>query len=319
MIAGRVVGCAVVFLAVLAGVVPASDAGAQEAGPGMAADPARVDIPPPQAAMTEESAAGAQRQPSAAPEGLKLAGDFKFQVPRGAAPARSLAGIALAGALSVSILMLCAIRGLERLIRLRALAFGYFGFALGGLGLYAMMATRLMETPADLMTLKVTSQGDAALVETVVAFAQRRKEIEGDPYELGGLALYDGSVNLFLADRVEFVAGQTPGLLEPRRKSLMVEVRGDSVAFYQEVELLGIPLVVTLLVPVEGRTNALRFGKPAARVGTWRVVPGALVAVLWENLRDAMAGAVADAKLADSFMVERISDGFIHLTLRPSG
>lgn len=319
MIAGRVAGCGLGFVAVLAGTLLVADAAAQEAGHGLSADQARVDIPHPQSAMPEESVSDAQRQPSAVPEGLELAGDFKLRLPLGAAPAGSLAGITVAGAISITILMLCAMRGLERLFRLRASAVGYIGFALGGLGLYALIGMRLIETPGDLLTLKVTAQGDASLVETIVAFARQRKEIEGDPYGLDGVAVYDGSVNLFLADRVDFDAGPGPCLLEPCRRSLMVEVRDAAVAFYQEVEVLGTPLVVTLLVPVEGRTNALRFGEPSARVGTWPVLPRALVVALWNNLRGAMAGALDDATFADAFNVERISDGFIHLTLRPSG
>lgn len=319
MIAGRVVGGGLWLLTVLAGALLIADAAGLEAGSVLSADQARIDVSHPRSAPSEESARDQPQQPPAAPETLKLAGDFKLRLPGGAAPAKSLAGMAMAGALSITILMLCLMRGLERLVRLRASAFGYIGFALGGLGLYALMGMRLLETPVDLVTLKVTAQGDASLVEAIIAFAQRRKEFEGDPYDLSGVALYDGSVNLFLADRVDFVAGQNPSLLEPCRKALMVEVRGDAVAFYQEIEVLGLPLVVTLLVPVEGRTNALRFGEPSARVGTWPVLPRALVAAFWDNLRGAMAVALADARFKDAFDVERISDGFIHLALRPSG
>lgn len=319
MIAWRVVGGDLRFLAVLAGALLIFDAAGQETGPDPSAEQARADISHPLSAPAMESGEDSRQQPPMAAEGLRLAGDFKVRLPRGAVPAKSLAGIAMAGALSLSILMLCAMRGLERLVRLRVSAFGYIGFALGGLGLYALMGMRLLETPSDLATLKVTTQGDASLAETIVAFAQRRSELAGDPYDLNGVAVYDGSVNLFLADRVEFVTGQSPSLLEPSRGSLMVEVRDDAVAFYQEIEMLGMPLVVTLLVPVEGRTNALRFGKPSARIGTWPVLPGALVTALWENLWGAMTVALADVRFANAFNVERISDGFIHLALRPSG
>jgi hypothetical protein len=267
----------------------------------------------------KEGSAEKPQTPTVAPEALKLPGDFKLRLPEGAAPAKSLAGIAMAGVLSITFFMLCAIRGLERLVRVRPNAAGYLCCALGGLGLYALMAMRLLEVPPDIVTLKTTRQGDASLVELIVAFARRRAELAGDPYDLGTVAVYDGSVNLFLEGRLEFVARRNPPVLEPLRKSLTIDIRGDAVLFYQEVELLGMPLIVTLIVPVEGRTNALRFGEPAARIGTWTVLPRKLVMALWDNLRGAMAGAVAETKVMDTFNVERISEGFIHLTLRQSG
>jgi hypothetical protein len=319
MMSARVVGRGLGFPVVVAGAWLLTGAVAQEAGPDPSADPVAVDVAQPQSGPSAAGGTDAPRQPGSATGGLELPGDFKVRLPLGAAPAGSLAGVVVAGAISITILMLSALRGLERILRLRASAFGYMGFALGGLGLYALMGARLLEVPEDLLTLKVTTQGDASLVETIVAFARRRAELEGDPYDLDGAGIYDGSVNLFLADRVDFVSEGDPGLLEPRRKSVMVEVRGNAVAFYQEVEVLGIPLVVTLLVPVEGRTNALRFGEPSARVGTWAVLPRAMVVAFWDNLRGAMAGALGDAGFGDAFRVERITDGFIHLSLRSGG
>lgn len=298
-------------MAVLAGAWMMTGASAQETASDPPVDPPKTNLAPTQ---IDRNGKGAPSQQPMALEGLKLPKEFKLRLPSGAAPARALAGVTLAVGLSVSILMMCLIRGLERLIRLQASAFGYIGFALVGLSLYALIGMRLLETPPDLITSKVTMQGDASLAETIAAFAQRRSEFTGDPFELDRADVYDGSVNLFLADRLEFIGGSSP--LEPRRKALMVEVRDTAVAFYQEVELLGMPMVVTLLVPIEGRTNALRFGQPTARVGTWTVLPSSLVKVLWDNLRLPMAAVLDDVKFADAFIVERISDGFIHLTLR---
>lgn len=289
------------------------------AGHDMPTSQPQADLSHPAPALPQENPTEKAQKPTMTPEALNLPGDFKLRLPGGAAPAQSLAGIAMAGVLSITFFMLCAMRGLERLVRMRANAFGYLACALGGLGLYAMMGMRLLEIPPDLVTLKAMAQGDASLVEAVVAFSRRRAEFAGDPYDLGTVALHDGSVNLFLEDRMEFVARRNPPVLEPRRKSLTIDVRGNAVLFYQETELLGLSLIVTLIVPVEGRTNALRFGEPAARVGTWTVMPRKLVIALWDNLRGAMAGPVAETRVMDAFNVERISDGFIHLTLRPSG
>ncbi len=319
MMWARVVGRGLGFPVVVAGAWLLTGAVAQEAGPELSADPAAADVARPQSGPPAAGGTDAPGQPGSAPAGLALPGDFRVRLPLGAVPAGSLAGVAVAGAISITILMVSALRGLERILRLRASAFGYMGVALGGLGLYVLVGARLLEVPEDLLTLKVTTQGDASLVETIVAFARRRAEFEGDPYDLDDAGIYDGSVNLFLADRVDFVSEGDPGLLEPRRKSVMVEVRGNAVAFYQEVEFLGMPMVVTLLLPVEGRTNALRFGEPRARVGTWAVLPRALVEALWDNLRGAVSGALADARFADAFRVERITDGFIHLSLRSAG
>lgn len=303
------------MLAVLAGTLLIGDAAGQDTGADRPPDAAQPDASP---AQSIQPAEGAKAQ-SPTPEVVKLPADFKFRLSGVAAPTRSLVGVAVGGLLSIMVLMLCLVRGFEQLIRLHHWAFGYFAFALGGLGIYALIAMRLLETPTDLVEMKRGVQGDASLVETIVAFAQRRHELPGDPYQLDRVEVYDGSVNLFLADRLDFIAGSLRSPLEPHRKSLMIDVRGDAIAFHQEIELLGMPFAVTLFVPIEGRVNALRFGEPTARVGTWGVLPHSLVEAAWENLRGEMARALAEVKFLDTFVAERISEGFIHIALRSPG
>jgi len=314
MNAGRRTGVGFWLLAALAGTLVIGDAAGQDAG--SPPDAAQAGASP---AQSIQPAEGAEDQTPATDGTLKLPADFKFRVSGVAAPTRSLVGIALGGMISIMVLMLCLVRGFEQLIRLHHWAFGYFTFALGGLGIYALIAMRLLETPTDLVEMKRSAQGDASLVETIVAFAQRRHELPGDPYDLGRVEVYDGSVNLFLAERLEFIAGAGHSPLQPYRKSLAIDVRGDAVAFHQEIELLGMPLAVTLFVPIEGRVNALRFGEPTARVGTWGVLPHSLVEAAWENLRNEMGRALADVKFLDAFVVERISEGFVHIALRSPG
>lgn len=270
-------------------------------------------------APPEEKVGEARRPEPIDPGALRLPGDFRLRVPAAAASAGSVTWVAGAAVLSVMFFLFCGMRGMERVVRLRPAALGYLGCAVGGLGLYGFVGVRLLEVPPDAVALKAGGGGDASLVETLVAFSRRRADLAGDPGDFASVSLHDGSVNLFLADRVEFVGGPALSPLVPRRLSVAVDVRDDAVLFYQEVSALGLPLVVTLAAPVEGSTGALRFGEPAARVGTWAVLPRSLVAALWESLRGAMAGALEDVGVGASFGVERISEGSVHMVLRPSG
>lgn len=250
---------------------------------------------------------------------LRLAKDARFRVNGAAAPGGMV--IWILGAIGVSMIcfMFCAMRGLERLLRAPVSALTYLGCAAGGLGFFLLLGTRLLEAPADYLALKAAEQAEPIFVEKVVALSRHRADIDGDAGGLESVSLHDGSVNRFLADRVEYVAGPAPSPLEPLRRSLSVDVRDDAVLFYEEVDLLGVPLVVTLVAPIEGQMNALRFGDPAGRVGTWTVLPRSLVTGLWDSLRGAMSAALDDAGVPATFSVERVSEGSIHLVLRPNG
>lgn len=252
-------------------------------------------------------------------EALRLASDFKLRVRGAAAPAGTVGWILGAVGVSVMCFMYCAMRGLERLLRAPVSALGYLGCAAGGMGMYVLLGVRLFEAPQDFVALKAGKQGEPAFVEKVVALSQHRAQIEGDAGGLESVSLHDGGLNLFLADRVEYLASTTRSPLEPVRSSISVDVRDDAVLFYEEVKVLGLPMLVTLIAPVEGQMNALRFGEPAGRIGTWTVLPRSLVAGLWDNLRGSMATALADAGIPATFNVERISEGSIHLVLRPTG
>lgn len=270
-------------------------------------------------AQKEEVAKAVPARQPIPEEAMRLASDFKLRVRGGAAPAGTVGWIL--GAIGVSGLcfMFCAMRGLERLLRTPVSALGYLGCATCGMGMYVLLGVRLFEAPQDYVALKAGQQGEPAFVEKVVALSRHRDQIEGDAGGLESVSLHDGGVNLFLADRVEYLAGATRSPLEPVRSSISVDVRDDAVLFYEEVKVLGLPMLVTLIAPVEGQMNALRFGEAAGRIGTWTVLPRSLVAGLWDNLRGSMAAALADAGIPATFNVERISEGSIHLVLRPTG
>lgn len=252
-------------------------------------------------------------------EAMRLASDFKLRV-RGAAAPAGMVGWILGGiGVSVLCFMVCAMRGLERLLRAPVSALGYLGCAAGGMGMYVMLGVRLFDAPPDFVALKAGQQGEPAFVEKVVALSQHRAQIDDDAGGLESVSLHDGGVNLFLAERLEYVPGPAPSPLEPVRSSISVDIRDDAVLFYEEVTVLGLPMLVTLIAPVEGQMSALRFGEPAGRIGTWTVLPRSLVAGLWDNLRISMATALKDAGVPATFGVERISEGSIHLVLRPTG
>lgn len=252
-------------------------------------------------------------------EAMRLGSDFKLRVRGAAAPAGTVGWILGAIGASVMCVMFFAMRGLERLLRAPVSALGYLGCAAGGMWMYVMLGVRLFEAPQDFMALKAGQQGEPAFVEKVVALSQHRAQIDDDAGGLESVSLHDGGVNLFLAERVEYLASATRSPLEPVRSSISVDVRDDAILFYEEVKVLGLPMLVTLIAPVEGQMNALRFGEPAGRIGTWTVLPRSLVAGLWDNLRGSMAAALADAGVPATFNVERISEGSIHLVLRPTG
>lgn len=252
-------------------------------------------------------------------EAMRLASDFKLKVRGAAAPAGTVGWILGAIGASAMCFTFCAMRGLDRLLRAPVSALGYLGCAAGGMGMFALLGVRLFETPPDFVALKAGQQGEAAFVEKVVALAQHRAQIDGDAGGLESVSLHDGGVNLFLTERVEYVPAPAPSPLEPVRSSISVDVRDDAVLFYEEVKVLGMPMLVTLIAPVEGQMNALRFGDPAGRIGTWTVLPRSLVVGLWDNLRGSLAAALEDAGVPSVFAVERISEGSIHLVLRPTG
>lgn len=250
---------------------------------------------------------------------MRLANDARFRVNGTAAPGGTIAWIVGTIGVSMICFMFCAMRGLERLLRAPASALAYLGCATGGFVFYVFLGARIFEAPPDYLALTAADQGEPIFVEKVVALSQHRADIDGDAGGLESVSLHDGGVNRFLADRLEYVAGPAHSPLEPLRRSVSVDVRDDAVLFYEEVDLLGVRLLVTLVAPIEGQMNALRFGEPAGRVGTLTVLPRSLVSGLWNSLRGAMSAALDDVGVPATFNVERVSGGAIHLVLRPNG
>lgn len=270
--------------------------------------------PPPEPAMTEKPAEE-PKKPAIAPESLTLPADYRLDLPESALKPNVVTATVIGIVLSIMFFFYSTMHGLGRLLRLKASAFFYLAIGLGGLGFYSSVWLLLLETPEDFTALKAASKGDAALVESFVAFAQKYPQIEGDASAFKEVALQDGSINEFIKKRVAFVPRKPAAPMDVKRKSLWLDVREDGALIYQELTMFGAPLIATLRVPITVGDGTATAGAPQGRLGQV-TMPTALAGVFWREMQEGIGQALIDAGIAKTFALNKVTEHIVHLELR---
>lgn len=268
------------------------------------------------AAGGEAKKADAAQKPAIAAEDLQLAKDFKLKMPESALRPNVVTACLVGGILSTMFFFYSAMHGLGRLVRLKASAFVYLGVGVGGMGLYFSVGLMLLEIPEDYTQLKQHQQGDASLVESLAAFAQKYPQIQGDTAPFAHTDIQDGSLNAFLAQRLEFVPRQPMTPMDVKRRSLLFDLRQDGILIYMDLSMLGQPVVGTMFVPVNLRDDDLVFGEARGRLGNV-TMPRPLAQVFWREFQEGVAKALEEAKLSQAFALHRITDHAVQLVLKP--
>lgn len=269
--------------------------------------------PPPAPAMAEKPEE--PKKPAIAPESLTLPDDYKLNIPESALKPNVVMATIIAVVMSIMFFFYATMHGLGRLLRLKASAFFYLAIGLGGLGFYYSVWLLLLKVPDDFTALKSASKGDAALVESIVAFAQKYPQIEGDASAFKEVALQDGSINEFIKKRVVFVPGKPAPPLDVKRISIWLDVREEGVLVYQELTMLGMPLMATMFVPVRLGDGEARPGAPQGRLGQV-TMPKALASVFWREIQEGIGQSLDEAKITKTFALSKVTEHIIHLELR---
>lgn len=277
----------------------------------------RAKVAPPEPAMGAMAEAQPEqpKQPAIAPENLKLADDYRLKLPESAVKPNVVTATVIVVVMSIMFFFYSTMHGLGRLLRLKASAFFYLAIGLGGLGFYSSVWLLLLETPEDFTVLKKASTGDAALVEPIIAFAQKYPQVEGDPSAFKEVQLQDGSVNEFLKKRVEFEPRKPAAPLDVKRSAIWLDVREDGIFIYQELGMLGVPLVATLFVPVRVNDDDIALGEPMGRLGQV-TMPKILAAVFWREIQEGIGQSLDGAGLTRTFGLNRVTEHIVHLALR---
>lgn len=270
--------------------------------------------PPPQAAMADKPAEE-PKKPAIAPESLTLPADYKLKIPESALKPNVVTATMICIAMSIMFFFYSTMHGLGRLLRLKASAFFYLAIGLGGLGFYSSGWLLLLEIPEDFTTLKKNTQGDAALVESFVAFAQKYPQIEGDASAFKEVSLQDGSINEFIKKRVEYVPRKPTAPLDVKRTAVWLDVREEGLFIYQDLAMLGTPLVATLFVPVRTADGEAQLGAPQGRLGQV-TMPKALAAVFWREMQEGVGQALEEARITKTFGLSKVTEHIVHLELR---
>lgn len=276
---------------------------------------ARIAAAEPAMGAPAESQPEAPKQPAIAPESLALGDDYRLKVPESAIKPNVVTATVIVIVMSIMFFFYSTMHGLGRLLRLKASAFFYLAIGLGGLGFYSSVWLLLYEIPEDFTALKKASHGDVGLVEPIVAFAQKYPQIEGDPSAFREVQLQDGSLNEFLKKRLEFVPRSPAAPLDVKRTSLWLDVREDGVFVYQELAMLGTPLIATVFVPIRVTDDDIEYGQPLGRLGKV-TMPKILAAVVWRELQEGVGQALDDAGITRTFGVCRVTEHIVHIALR---
>lgn len=274
----------------------------------------RAKVAPPEPAMAP-AAPEQPKQPTIAPESLKLADDYKLKIPESAVKPNVVTATVIVVLMSIMFFFYSTMHGLGRLLRLKASAFFYLAIGLGGLGFYSSVWLLLLETPEDFTALQKGSSGDAALVEPIIAFAQKYPQVEGDASAFKEVQLQDGSVNEFLKKRIEFVPRKPAAPLDVKRSAIWLDVREDGVFIYQELGMLGAPLVATLFVPVRVTDDDIELGEAMGRFGQV-TMPKIMAAVFWREMKEGIGQSLEAAGITRTFGLNKVTEHIVHLALR---
>lgn len=274
----------------------------------------RAKIAPPAPAMAPAEPEQ-PKAPAIAPESLKLADDYRLKVPESALKPNVVTATVIVILMSIMFFFYATMHGLGRLLRLKASAFFYLAIGLGGLGFYSSVWLLLLETPEDFTMLQKASAGDIGLVEPVVAFAQKYPHVEGDPSAFKEVQLQDGSINEFLKKRLEFVPRKPAAPLDVKRTAMWLDVREDGVFIYQELGMLGAPLLATLFVPVRIADDDIEVGEPMGRLGQV-TMPKMLAAVFWREMKEGVGQSLEEAGITRSFGLNKVTEHIVHIALR---
>jgi len=191
---------------------------------------------------------------------------------------------------------------------------------LGGLGIgaYAFGGWLLFQTPPGYsgqgVTLQKVADGadskNVALDDLIFVIQQPRASNSPAP---DSVVLEDLALNSFLKSYVKIAPSLDKGSYSILRKGMKVEVKGDRVLVFDEMNWAGKELVVcyTLFFSMNG--EELRFGKTEASAGNLPL-PGRIFTHLWGQVGPLMGDVVAKSRVLDNYYIKRMESGVVEIS-----